>query len=153
MKKLHLFTLLLVSVLLLSSCGQNTEQIVAFQNELYATVNRIETLHNDLNQLDVTAYDAVDTALEKLSGLDAAFKELADIDIADEEYAYLSDLAKEGSDYMSQAYELFEKAYTAEPFDEANADLAYKYLERATTRIRVIVSMIHGEVPDGVIVH
>lgn len=153
MKKLHLITLLLVSVLLLSSCSQNTEQIVAFQNELYATVNRIETLHNDLNQLDVTAYDAVDTALEKLSGLNAAFKELADIDIADEEYAYLSDLAKEGSDYMSQAYELFEKAYTAEPFDEANADLAYKYLERATTRIRVIVSMIHGEVPDGVIVH
>ena len=54
---------------------------------------------------------------------------------------------------MSQAYKLFHEAYANDNFDEENADLAYKYLERATTRIRVIVSMLHGEVPDGVIVH
>jgi hypothetical protein len=135
------------------SCGKDTTQIVAFQNKLYNVVADIEVLHNDLNNLDVTASDAADTALKKLGKLDDAFKKLSKIDVVDEEYAYITDLAKEGSEYMTQAYDLFKEAYADDNFDEENADLAYKYLERATTRIRVIVTMLHGEIPDGVIVH
>lgn len=153
MKKLYLIVLLILSIFSFSACGQNTSEIVAFQNELNTTIIKIETLHNELNALDVTAPDASTTALDKLSDLNDAFEELSNVKIADEEYAYISDLAVEGSDYMSQAYDLFDEAYGSSNFDEANADLAYKYLERATTRIRVIISMIHGEVPDGVIVH
>ena len=153
MKKFNLFMLLIISSIALSACGKETAQIVAFQNKLYTTVSEIESLHNELNNLDVTSSDAAATALDKLSDMDKAFKDLANLDIVDEEFAYLSDLADEGSEYMSHAYELFEEAYGSSYFDEENADLAYKYLERATTRIRVIVTMLHGEVPDGVIVH
>lgn len=153
MKKNILFLLSLIISLALSSCGQNTEEIVAFQNELNSAIIKIETLHNELNRLDVTATDAASTALDKLSSLDKAFTTLADIDIADEEFAYIADLADEGANYMSQAYKLFDEAYGNDNFDVENADLAYKYLERATTRIRVIVSMLHGDVPEGVIVH
>lgn len=153
MKKNYLLLLSILITLTLSACSQNTTQIVAFQNELYSTVTKIETLHKELNNLDVTESNAASNALNQLSKLNDAFKDLAEIDIADEEFAYLADLAEEGSEYMSQAYKLFHEAYGNDNFDEENADLAYKYLERATTRIRVIVSMLHGEVPDGVIVH
>lgn len=153
MKKKFLLLLSILITLTLSACGQNTTQIVAFQNELYSTVTKIETLHKELNDLDVTGSNAASNALNQLSKLNDAFKDLADIDIADEEFAYIADLAAEGSEYMSQAYKLFHEAYGNDKFDEENADLAYKYLERATTRIRVIVSMLHGQVPDGVIVH
>ena len=153
MKKKFLLLLSILITLTLSACGQNTTQIVAFQNELYSTVTKIETLHKELNDLDVTGSNAASNALNQLSKLNDAFKDLADIDIADEEFAYIADLAEEGSEYMSRAYKLFHEAYGNDNFDEENADLAYKYLERATTRIRVIVSMLHGQVPDGVIVH
>lgn len=153
MKKNYLLLLSILITLTLSACGQNTTQIVAFQNELYSTVTKIEALHKELNNLDVTNSNAASNALNQLSKLNDAFKDLADINIADEEFAFIADLAEEGSEYMSQAYKLFHEAYANDNFDEENADLAYKYLERATTRIRVIVSMLHGEVPDGVIVH
>lgn len=153
MKKIYLLLLSILITLTLSACGQNTTQIVAFQNELYSTVTKIEALHKELNNLDVTNSNAASNALNQLSKLNDAFKDLADINIADEEFAFIADLAEEGSEYMSQAYKLFHEAYANDNFDEENADLAYKYLERATTRIRVIVSMLHGEVPDGVIVH
>ena len=153
MKKIYLLLLSILITLTLSACGQNTTQIVAFQNELYSTVTKIEALHKELNNLDVTNSNAASNALNQLSKLNDAFKDLADINIADEEFAFIADLAEEGSEYMSQAYKLFQEAYGNDNFDEENADLAYKYLERATTRIRVIVSMLHGEVPDGVIVH
>ncbi len=153
MKRFYLVISLILSIVTLSACGQNTDKIVAFQNELYSIVTNIETLHNELNSLDVSASDAADTALDKLSDLNDAFKDLSKLKIADEEFAFISDLAVEGADYMSQAYDLFKESYGKDSFDEANADLAYKYLERATTRVRVIVNMLHGEVPDGVIVH
>ena len=153
MKKIYLLLLSILITLTLSACGQNTTQIFAFQNELYSTVTKIEALHKELNNLDVTNSNAASNALNQLSKLNNALKDLADINIADEEFAFIADLAEEGSEYMSQAYKLFHEAYANDNFDEENADLAYKYLERATTRIRVIVSMLHGEVPDGVIVH
>ena len=153
MKKIYLLLLSILITLTLSACGQNTTQIVAFQKELYSTVTKIEALHKELNNLDVTNSNAASNTLNQLSKLNDAFKDLADINIADEEFAFIADLAEEGSEYMSQAYKLFHEAYANDNFDEENADLAYKYLERATTRIRVIVSMLHGEVPDGVIVH
>jgi len=153
MKKTLLFTLLLTCTLTLSSCGKNTEEILAFQNELNTTILKIESLNKELNSLDVTAPDATKTALTNLSKLNDAFEDLADIKITDEEFAYLEELADEGADYMSQAYNLYEFAYGQGYYDAQNADLAYKYLERATTRVRVIVSMLHGDVPDDVIVH
>ncbi len=153
MKKTFLITLITTFVLALTSCGQNTEEILKFQNELNDVVVQIEKLDKELNSLDVTASDACETALSKLADLETAFEALASIKVTDPEHAYMTDLAVEGSDYMSQAYELFDAAYGQGEFDEDNAELAYKYLERATTRIRVIVTMLHGEVPDGVIVH
>lgn len=153
MNKPVLVTLLTIFTISLTACGGSSQKIVSFQNELNTVIAEMETIHNDLNNLDVTAPDAADTALEKLNDLDGAFKELKAIEITDTDYAYITDLAAEGSDYMTQAYDLFTKAYQNDSVDEETADLAYQYLERASKRVRVIVTMLHGELPDDVIVH
>ncbi len=153
MKKIFFYTLLLIFTLSLTACGKDTEQILVFQNELNTVVLKIEALDDELNAIDAMSPDAAKTALESLSHLKDAFDELAEVKVTDEEHAYITDLAVEGAEYMAQAYELYEKAYGQEAFDEGNADLAYQYLERATKRIRVIVTMLHGEIPEGVIVH
>ncbi len=153
MRKFTLLPLLLAAVLTLAACGQNTEEILKFQNELNDVIVQIESINNDLNELDVLSPDAAEVALSKLSELNDSFEALAAIKVTDPEHSYISDLTVEGADYMAQSYELFEKAYGLENFDAENAELAYKYLERATTRIRVIVTMLHGEIPEGVVVH
>ena len=152
MKKKFILTLLLTLSLSFSGCGRNTEEIVDFQNKLNTVVLKMERLDTELNTIDPTASDAVEIALDTLSELNVAFKELADIHVTDEEHLYITDLADEGADYMSHAYELFKKAYTQDSFDEDNAALAYQYLERATKRVRVIVTMLHGKIPEGVII-
>lgn len=152
MKNRILFLLVAIS-LLLSGCASKSEQVLAFQNELNAVILKIENIHEELESLDVSSKDACGTALEALSNLKDAFTELSEIDVKDEEYSFITDLAVEGSQYMDQAYKLFEEAFTADKYDDDTADLAYQYLERASKRINVIITMLHGEVPEGVIVH
>lgn len=152
MKKKLIITLLLSLSLTFTGCGRNTEEIVAFQNKLNTVVLKMENLDTKLNAIDPTTSDAVEITLDTLGELNTAFKELADIPVTDEEHLYITDLADEGADYMSHAYELFKKAYTQDSFDEDNAALAYQYLERATKRVRVIVTMLHGKIPEGVII-
>lgn len=153
MKKLIIITLICLCTYTATACGvDNSEQILAFQNNLNTVVLKMEQLDTELNDLDVSASDAVETALNALNELNTAFETLADIKVSDENHAYITSLADEGAEYMAHAYELFQKAYTQETFDEANAKLAYQYLERATKRVRVIVSMLHGNIPDDVII-
>ena len=152
MKKKFILTLLLTLSLSFTGCVRNTEEIVVFQNKLNTVVLKMENLDNELNAIDPTASDAVENALDTLAELNTAFKELADIQVTDEKHLYITDLADEGADYMAHAYELFKKAYTQDSFDEDNAALAYQYLERATKRVRVIVTMLHGKIPEGVII-
>ena len=152
MKKKFILTLLLTLSLSFTGCGRNTEEIVVFQNKLNTVVLKMENLDNELNAIDPTASDAVENALDTLAELNTAFKELADIQVTDEKHLYITDLADEGADYMAHAYELFKKAYTQDSFDEDNAALAYQYLERATKRVRVIVTMLHDKIPEGVII-
>lgn len=151
--KHKLLILFMILSLLLCGCGNNSEAVLAFQNELNAVILKIEGIHNDLENLDANAVDASAQALESLASLKEAFDELAMIEVKDDAYAFITDLAIEGSQYMEQAYKLFEEAFAGETYDDDTATLAYQYLERASKRINVIITMLHGEVPEGVIVH
>lgn len=150
--KSKILILLTIITLLFTGCGSNTEAVLAFQNELNSVVLKIEGIHNELEGLDVSKEDASEQALEALSNLKDAFDELSAIEVKDEAYAFISDLAVEGSQYMDQAYKLFEEAFTSTRYDDDTATLAYQYLERASKRINVIITMLHGEVPEGVTV-
>jgi len=151
--KYRIIVFFITFTLLFTGCGPKAEQVIAFQNELNTVISKIESIHTELESLDATNKNASTQALEALSNLKEAFDELASIDVKDEAYTFITDLAIEGSQYMEQAYKLFEEAYTAEHFDKETAELAYQYLERASKRINVIITMLHGEVPEGVIVH
>lgn len=152
MKKWMLITLLCLFSFTAVSCGtDHSAEIISFQTNLNTIVRKMEQLDANLNALDVTKDDAAQTALDALSDLNDAFQELAALHVTDETHTYITTLAKEGAEYMSRAYELFQTAYMQETFDEGNATLAYQYLERATKRVRVIVTMLHGEIPNDVV--
>ena len=151
--KHRIIVLFITFALLFTGCGSSSEQVLAFQNELNAVVLKIENIHNELEALDPSSKDASAQALKALSNLKDAFDQLAEIEVKDEKYAFITDLAIEGGQYMEQANKLFKEAFTSERYDNDTATLAYQYLERASKRINVIITMLHGEVPEGVIVH
>ncbi len=154
MKKFILTVLLFTYAFTLTACNrQDNAEILKFQKELHSTLSEIESIHREINSADVTSPDASKEILDDLSELNDAFEALAQINVTDKNYSYITALASEGADYMTQAYDLFQKAYNGDAFDEDNAELAYKYLERASKRIRVIVTMLHGEIPEDVIIH
>ncbi len=154
MKKIFTFIITLILSLNLIACSkQNSDEIFKFQNNLNSILIEIEKIHNNINSLDTTDTNAPKIMLNNLSDLKDAFKDLSKLKITDDKHSYITGLAEEGSDYMEQAYDLFKEAYSKDILDEETADLAYKYLERATKRINVIVTMLHGEVPDDVIIH
>jgi len=154
MKKLLILALMAAFLLNATACSKkNTGEIVKFQNDLNIILTEISNIHENINAVDVNSENASKTILSNLSDLQDAFDDLSNLNITDKKHSYITDLAKEGSDYMSQAYDLFKAAYKENTFDADSADLAYQYLERASKRIRVIVTMLHGDVPDDVIIH
>ena len=58
-------------------------------------------------------------------------------------------VADEADENMKQAVALYHSAYEAEVFDEPMAQAAREYYDRANIRIQYIISILHGEIPEG----
>lgn len=150
MKK-YISAFILITCVLFTGCSsKNTDDIVEFQTKINTVVTKMEAINDDINNITVSSPDAPKEVLSSLSELNDAFQTLAEIEITDENFEYLESLADEGAEYMAQAYGFFKEAYTAEVFDPDSAELAYQYLERASKRARIMIELLHGEMPDGV---
>ena len=85
-------------------------------------------------------------ALPILDGLEGRFAWMASLTVP-EEFAVIEPLAIQAGEYMESAVSLFHQAYESEPFDNAAAEAAHEYYERANKRAIYIIAILHGELP------
>ena len=50
---------------------------------------------------------------------------------------------------MKEAVALFHSAYEGDTYDEALGQAALEYYERTNIRIQYIITILHGEIPEG----
>jgi hypothetical protein len=50
---------------------------------------------------------------------------------------------------MQQAVELYHQVFENGEYDEAIAEAAGEYYDRANIRIQYIITILHGEIPEG----
>lgn len=73
---------------------------------------------------------------------------MAGLEVPDR-FSAVDSLADEADENMKQAVSLYHQAYEAEVFDEGRAQAAREYYDRANVRIQYIISILHGEIPEG----
>ncbi len=138
---------LLVCGVLLTACGQD-EELTAYQEDMNTFFEHIASYHEGMNAIDASAPDAKNQLLSYLDQLQTEFAWMAELTVPDE-FSAVDSLADEADENMRQAVALYHSAYEAEVFDEPTAQAAREYYDRANIRIQYIVSILHGEIPEG----
>ena len=141
-----LFTAFLC-VTLLTACGQD-EELTTYQEDMNTFFEHIADYNDGMNAIDASAEDAEDQLLSYLDQLQAEFTWMAELTVPDE-FSAIDSLADEADENMKQAVSLYHRAYEAEVFDEPVAEAAREYYDRANIRIQYIISILHGEIPEG----
>lgn len=145
--KIVILCAVLMCSILLAACGQD-EELTAYQEDMNTFFEHIASYHEGMNAIDASAPDAKNQLLSYLDQLQAEFTWMAGLTVPDA-FSAADSLADEADENMQQAVALYHSAYEAEVFDEPTAQAAREYYDRANIRIQYIISILHGEIPEG----
>ena len=143
--KMILTTLLFA--FLLTACGEN-EVLTAYQEDMNTFFERASEYNDKMNAIDRES----DTAVIELLGYLDAFAEdiqwMAELEVP-EQFSAVESLADEADENMKEAVALFHTAYDGETYDEGSEQAALEYYNRTNIRIQYIITILHGEIPEG----
>lgn len=143
--KMILTTLLFA--FLLTACGEN-EELTAYQEDMNMFFERASEYNDKMNAIDRES----DTAVIELLGYLDAFAEdiqwMAELEVP-EQFSAVESLADEADENMKEAVALFHTAYDGETYDEGSEQAALEYYNRTNIRIQYIITILHGEIPEG----
>lgn len=143
--KMILFTLL--CAFFLTACGKD-EELTAYQEDMNTFFTRAGEYNDKMNAIDRES----DTAVIELLGYLDAFAEdiqwMAELEVP-EQFSAVESLADEADENMKEAVALFHAAYEGESYDEGSEQAALEYYNRTNIRIQYIITILHGEIPEG----
>ena len=147
MTKYKMFFFCLLFAFLLTACGEN-EELTAYQEDMNTFFERAAEYNDKMNAIDRES----DTAVIELLGYLDAFAEdiqwMAELTVP-EQFSAVESLADEADENMKEAVTLFHAAYDGETYDEASEQAALEYYDRTNIRIQYIITILHGEIPEG----
>lgn len=147
-KRIVILCASLLCGLLLTACGKNDEELTAYQEDMNTFFEHIAAFNDGMNAIDASSPDATNQLLSYLDQLQAEFTWMAGLPVPDR-FSAVDSLADEADENMQQAVALYHTAYESTPFDEAVAQAAREYYDRANIRIQYIIQILHGEIPEG----
>lgn len=134
--------------ILLTGCGKKDEALEEYQANMETFFEHVMEYNNNMNAIDVSKEDYVSQMLSYLDGLDAEVAWMAGLEVPTQ-FSAVESLADEASENMTQAVSYYHMAYEGEEYD-ANIEAAAKeYYDRANIRIQYIITIFHGEIPEG----
>ena len=137
----------LLCALWLTACGEDQE-LTEYYDNMNTFFDHVAAINDEMNNIDRDAEDAQGELLSYLDELQTEITWMAGLETP-EEFAAVESLAQEADENMQQAVALYHETYEAEAYDEATADAAKQYYDRANLRIQYIIMIFHGEIPEG----
>lgn len=150
MKKIRKLFILcggLLCAIMLTACGED-EELTAYQEDMNTFFEHIAVYNDGMNSIDGSSEGDTEQLLSYLDQLQAEITWMAGLEVPDR-FSAVDSLADEADENMRQAVTLYHQAYGSEPFDEAVAEGAREYYDRANIRIQYIIMILHGEIPEG----
>lgn len=133
--------------LFMTACG-NDEALNTYQEDMTAFFEHVAAYNDGMNSINVTSEDARTQLLGYLDQLRDEVTWMAELEVP-EQFSAVESLADEADENMKQAVALYHQAYEGDTYDEAVAGAAREYYDRANIRIQYIITILHGEIPEG----
>ncbi len=137
-----------VCMAVLAGCGKQADNgLDSYKSSMTDFYDKLSYYDKSINGINADSETAKDQLLEYLDEMNETYKAMAELQIP-EEFDSISEIAVEAADYMQMADEFYHLAYDG-VFDEDNEQLAAQYYQRANSRVKVMLTVLHGEVPSG----
>lgn len=146
-KGLCLLCLGMLPGIMLTGCGTD-EALDEYQENMETFFEHIVEFDNDMNAIDVSQADYAAQMLDYLDALDAEVAWMAQLEVP-EQFSAVESLADEASENMTQAVSFYHMVYEGGEYDANIEQAAREYYNRANIRIQYIVTILHGEIPEG----
>lgn len=147
MTKCKIMGICLLLMLLLTACGKD-ETLDAYLEDMNTFFSRAAEYNEKMNAIDRNSDTAMVELLGYLDALEEDIAWMAELEVP-EQFSAAESLADEAAENMKQAVELFHKASDGETFEDATAQAAIEYYNRTNIRIQYIITILHGEIPEG----
>ena len=145
--KLAILCAALLCGIWMTGCGED-EALTAYQEDMNTFFEHVANYNDGMNAIDASAEDATEQLLSYLDRLEDEITWMSELETP-EQFSAVDSLADEAAENMKQAVALYHSAYEADVFDEAIAQAAREYYDRANLRIQYIIIILHGEIPEG----
>lgn len=142
---------LVLCAALLTGCNKkpdNTEELKKYKQEMTEFFTSLEKINTNINNINPEDQESMDNLYTQFAALDKAYKELADIEVP-EDFINNETLADQASEYMTQANEYLRQAFTETSYNQTVLDAAMECYKRANKRLQYIITILHGELPQG----
>ena len=139
--------LIVACIFLLTGCGED-ESLNEYKENMETFFNNVAQINDNMNSIDISGEGYVEEMLGYLDSLNDEVSWMAELEVP-EEFESVESLADDASENMSQAVSFYHMAYEAEEFDADMEDAAHQYYDRANTIIQYIITILHGEIPEG----
>lgn len=147
LKKWKGLCLCLFCALFFTGCGED-EELSQYEQDMKTFFEHIVEFNDNMNSIDVSQPDYLTQMLAYLDALDTEVAWMAGLEVP-EEFSAVDSLADEASENMTQAVSFYHMAYENGEYNPNVEQAAREYYDRANTRIRYIVTILHGEIPEG----
>ena len=144
--KVLMFLVLSVISMSICACGNNDE-LTVYKNNMESFFTEVSSCNDAMNSIDPNADDAPSQLLTYIDKLNEDFSLMASYDVP-KEFKAAEALADEAADNMTRAALSYHEAYDGD-FNADAESTASQYYERAFVRIQYIVTILHGEIPEG----
>ena len=134
-------------IVMLAGCGKDPA-LEQYQTDMTTFFEQISMYNDGMNSIDASAEDATDRILDYLDKVEEEIAWMAQLEVPSQ-FSAVETLADEADENMKQAVALYHQAYEGDTFDEAVAQAAKEYYDRANIRIQYIITILHGEIPEG----
>lgn len=142
----------MVLILSLSGCGDN-KALDEYQEKMELFFEKLGDYDNAMNSLDPDLDSSISDMIYYLEGISEAIHEMAAYEVPDlDSFDGIEELAKQANEYMTEAVSLYREAYLASEYNDDLAEAAYENYERANLRLRYIVEILRGDIPEEIFV-
>ena len=152
-KFIKIIAVLALTMCFLSGCGAKGSS--ALVNEYKTSMEKffdgLKTVDADINKMNTDDQDAINKLFEQFDTMDKAYASMAELTVptegVPETFAYIPELSKSASEYMTQANGYLHDSFAESSYNEHTLEAAMECYKRANKRVQFIITLLHGEYP------
>jgi len=152
-KFIKIFAVLVLTMCFLSGCGAKGSS--ALVNEYNTSMEKffdgLKIVDADINKINPDDQDAINKLFEQFDTMDKAYASMAELTVptegVPETFAYIPELSKSASEYMTQANGYLHDSFAESSYNEHTLEAAMECYKRANKRVQFIITLLHGEYP------